>query len=99
MSWRCPLTAILSITCSGLIGVIGVDGLEQASELGEVIAGSRTDGVVVPGTGGKVRVFPNHVYSIEPTGFGVSQNLRDIPPDDSETIQTEQPATEEEGSE
>lgn len=85
MNWKYSLTLILAVCAVGLLGLI-LSGSGPNTDLsGKVTAGSPKDGLVVPGSDGKVKVFDNGVYSVEPAAFAVSPRISDIEPPDPET--------------
>lgn len=89
MNWKYLLTLIIAVAAVGVFALVALESAPNPEVSGKVVAKSPIDGIVVPGTDGKVRAFPNGVYSIESTNFAVSDALRDIPDRDEETIAKE----------
>ncbi len=74
MSWK--LRVGLAVIATGLVAAFF---FYRAPLQPPSVAKSPDDGMVMPGTNGKARMYPNNVIRIEPEGFAVTTALRDLP--------------------
>lgn len=85
MNRKYLLGLILVIAAIGAVGFVVSESTGEGPTGGRVTASAPKEGVIVPGTDGKVRAFENGVYSVEPAAFGISPPLAEIPvPDEAE---------------
>ena len=86
MNWKYLASLIAVVAGVSLLALFALESSPNQGVNGRVVAHAPVDGVVVPGTDGKVKAYSNGVFSMEPANFGVTQNLMAIPDPDPETV-------------
>ena len=87
MNWKYLASLVAVIAGVSLIALFALESSPNPDVSGKVVAQAPVEGVEVPGTEGKVRAYPNGVFAMEPSNFGITEDLVSIPNPDPETVQ------------